>query len=201
MKRKVYTGFVSVFIIFVISLFFLSGCSQMSQMFVSMKGSLVGNSYKIWEYDNFGNRVMTLNGNKITMDGNVDSNGNLTSYMNITIDGNEWNHVGNTLIFVQDGVDLVTDFEIPDEVSTESGSTGFMPADRLINSYRNSFGKDSIVVVSSQLGVPICVFQGDDCYVKESENLPKTTEIYIDDHLVYVHRANIDIFPTEMFTK
>lgn len=176
----------------------LSSCSELGYIFESMKGSLVGNSYKIWEYDNFGNRVMTLSGDKISMEGNVDSNGELTSYVNITVDGYEWNHVGDTLIFVQEGVDMVTDFEIPDEVVSEGNSTGFMPTDRVINSFRNSFGKSSVVVVYSQLGVPICIFEGDNCYVKESDDLPKTTEIYIDDHLVYVHRANIDIFPTTL---
>lgn len=178
----------------------LSGCSEVGYIFTSMKGSLVGNSYTIWEYDNFGNRVLTLSGEKISMEGSEDSNGELTSYVNITVDGYEWNHVGDTLLFVPEGVDMVTDFEIPNEVVSNGNSTGFMPTDRVINSFRNSFGKSSVVVVYSQLGVPICIFEGDDCYVKESEDLPKTTEIYIDDYLLYVHRANIDIFPTALIS-
>ena len=40
---------------------------------------------------------------------------------------------------------------------------GLMDVDRVINHYRNLFGKKSVVIVSSQNGTPIGVFQGDNC--------------------------------------
>lgn len=119
--------------------------------------------------------------------------------MNITIDGYEWNHVGSTLVFMQNGIDMITDFTIPENIETNNSiSTGLMDIDRIINSYKNYFGKECIVIVSSQHGVPIGLFQGNDCYVKIPENLPKMTMISIDNKLVYVHRANIDIIPVEL---
>lgn len=179
----------------------LTGCASLGSMFQTLKGELVGNSYQIWEYDNFGNRILTLKGDKIALSGDYDSEtGELvSSYIDITVDGKSWEHVGGTLVFAQEGADMITDFQIPSDIESTSGSSGLIGIDRVINSYENSFGKARVVVVYSQTGAPICMFQGNDCYTEVPENLPKTTKIYIDGSLVYVHRANIDIFDAELF--
>lgn len=181
--------------------YILVGCASLGSMFQTLKGELVGNSYQIWEYDNFGNRILTLKGDKIALSGDYDSEtGELvSSYIDITVDGKEWNHVGGTLVFAQEGADMITDFQIPSDIESTSGSSGLIAVDRVINSYQNEFGKARVVVVYSQTGAPICMFQGNDCYTEVPENLPKTTKIYIDGSLVYVHRANIDIFDAELF--
>ena len=190
---------ISVVCICLISMFLFTGCASFLSTIQTLKGELIGNSYQIWEYDNFGNRILTLNGDKIALEGGVDENGELTSYMDITVDGYEWEHVGGTLVFAQKGVDMITDFQVPTELEDPNASVGLIGVDRVINNYRNEFGKDSVVVVYSQTGAPICMFQGDDCYTEVPADLPKTTKIYIDGGLVYVHRANIDIFPAKMF--
>jgi hypothetical protein len=177
----------------------LTGCSSLKSLIASWKGELFGNDYQVWEYDNFGNKILTLNGDNISLEGGTDSMGNDSSYIDITIDGYEWEHVGNTLVFAQEGVDMITDFQVPDTLSTPGASTGLQSVDRVINNYRNEFGKKSVVVVFSQTGAPICMFQGDDCYTEVPADLPKTTKIYIDGGLVYVHRANVDIIPAKMF--
>lgn len=177
----------------------LTGCASLGSWFQTLKGELIGNSYQIWEYDNFGNRILTLTGDKIALEGGTDEYGEATSYVDITVDGKEWNHVGGTLVFAQEGADMITDFQIPSEIESNFGSTGLMAVDRVINSYKNEFGKARVVVVYSQTGAPICMFQGDDCYTEVPADLPKTTKIYIDGNLVYVHRANIDIFDAALF--
>lgn len=195
---RIFIGIAIVFVL-VVGFFNLSGCSSIKSWIISIKGELFGNSYQIWEYDNFGNKILTLYGNKIALEGGTDNNGNESSYVNITVDGYEWEHVGNTLVFAQKDVDMITDFQLPEELNNPNASTGLISIDRKINSYRNKFGKKSVVVVFSQTGAPICLFQGDDCYKEVPSNLPKTTKIYIDGGLVYVHRANVDIIPAKMF--
>ena len=64
----------------------LSGCASLGSAIQTLKGELIGNSYPIWEYDNFGNRILTLSGDKIALEGGVDSNGEATSYVDITVD-------------------------------------------------------------------------------------------------------------------
>ena len=177
----------------------LTGCAAMDALFSRLKGELFGNDYDISQYDDFGNLVFTVHGNRVTMDCELDDNGEVSSYIDITIDGKSWKHVGSTLVFAQKGVDLITDFQLPENMGSDSASTGLMAVDRTINNYANFFGKDLVVLVSSQNGTPVALFQGDDCYAEIPGDLPKTTLIHIDGKLVYVHRANVDIIPAALF--
>ena len=177
----------------------LTGCAAIRAYFSQLKGELFGNDYIICQYDDFGNPVFTVRGDRVTMDCELDENGEVSSYIDITIDGRSWKHVGSTLVFYQEGVDLITDFQLPESMDSDSASTGFMAIDRTINNYANLFGKDLVVLVSSQNGTPVALFQGDDCYTEIPGDLPKTTLIHIDGKLVYVHRANVDIIPAALF--
>ena len=179
----------------------LTGCSAIGAYFSQLRGELFGNDYTIRQYDDFGNLVFTIYGDRVTMDCELDENGEVTSYIDITIDGHSWKHVGSTLVFAQAGVDMITDFQLPEDMQTSGSSTGLMAIDRRINEYANLFGKDLVVLVSSQNGTPVALFQGDDCYTEIPGDLPKTTLIHIDGKLVYVHRANVDIIPAELFTE
>ena len=178
----------------------LAGCASMSAFFNTLKGELFGNGYTIRQYDNFGNLVFTVYGDRVTMDCELDEYGEVSSYIDITIDGKSWQHVGSTLVFAQDGVDMITDFQVPEEMENGSGSTGLMAVDRRINEYANLFGKKLVVLVSSQNGTPVALFQGNSCYTEIPGDLPKTTMIIVDGKLVYVHRANVDIIPASLFT-
>ena len=175
------------------------GAAVMERIIGELKGELVGNDYQVFEYDNFGNQVLQVSGNKIAMSAEVDSAGEPTSYIDITVDGYDWMHVGSTLVFAQNGVDMITDFQIPETIETDrDGSLGLIAADRFVNSYKNLFGKSQVVLVSSQTGTPIGLFQGDNCNVSIPSMLPNATLVSIDGKLVYVHRANVDIMPTAM---
>lgn len=178
----------------------LAGCEALNAAITTLKGGLVGNDYNIYQYDNFGEPVFKVSGDKITMSAETTSTGEVTSYIDITIDGYEWQHVGSTLVFAQNGVDIITDFVVPEEIETSAGtSTGLMAADRFINNYRNLFGKKSVIIVSSQTGAPVCLLQGDSVYMEVPNDLPKTTKLSIDGKAVYIHRANVDIMPAAMF--
>ena len=177
----------------------LTGCAAIGTYFSKLTGSLFGKGYTITQYDNYGNLVFTVHGDKVTMDCQPDENGEVSSYIDITIGGESWKHVGSTLVFAQKGVDIITDFQRPEEMDSTGHSTGLMAVDRKINHYKNLFGKEYVVLVSSQNGTPIGLFQGDDCYMEIPADLPKTTLINIDGKMVYVHRANVDIIPAELF--
>lgn len=178
----------------------LTSCAFLQAIGTKLRGELVGNDYVITQYDNFGSQVLRVFGDKITLDGTTDTAGEQTSYITITIDGAEWEHVGSTLVFAQNGANMITDFTIPDEMHIENGSsTGLMAADRFVNHYANLFGSEKVVLVSSQNGTPIGLFTGEKCYKEIPSDLPKTTMAYIDGKMVYVHRGNIDILPASLF--
>lgn len=178
----------------------MTSCGIVDTYIKQLKGELIGNDYNITEYDHYGNPVLRVSGDKIRMDAETDNAGEPTSYINITIDGFEWKHVGATLVFAQNGADMITDFALPEHIESNGDtSTGLMSVDRFINNYKNAFGRGEVVLVSSQNGVPIGLFRGDKCTVTIPDNLPKTTLIDIDGKLVYIHRGIVDIIPTGLF--
>ena len=178
----------------------MTSCGIVDTYIKQLKGELIGNDYNITEYDHYGNPVLRVSGDKIRMDAETDNAGEPTSYINITIDGFEWKHVGATLVFAQNGADMITDFALPEHIESNGDtSTGLMSVDRFINNYKNAFGRSEVVLVSSQNGVPIGLFRGDKCTVTIPDNLPKTTLIDIDGKLVYIHRGIVDIIPTGLF--
>ncbi|MCI6621013.1 MAG: DUF5052 family protein [Firmicutes bacterium] len=60
-----------------LSLFVFSGCAKLASAINDIKGSLIGNQYTIYTYDNFGNLVLETSGKKIDIAGNTVKN---TSY-------------------------------------------------------------------------------------------------------------------------
>ena len=101
-----------------------SGCAALGAYINKLKGELFGNDYRIQQFDDFGNLVFTVYGDKVTMDCELDEYGEVSSYVDITIDGQSWKHVGSTLVFAQNGVDMITDFQLPEGMENETGGTG-----------------------------------------------------------------------------
>ena len=184
-------------------LIFLSGCSKWSSAINDLHGSLIGNSYSIYTYDNYGNQTLKTTGKKISITGNkiettsYDSDGSvvtgydLSSVVTITIDGKEIESCGDTCVFVQKGLEPEVDFSVEEISSTGGGSPALIA--RTLNKYKNDFGKSRVVVIKSQLGQPIAAFSGDDVYWEVPEDLPKMTKLMIDGKALYIHRANYQI--------
>ena len=193
-RKKIFFSIVAVILVFS-----LTGCAALDAFVSRLKGELFGNDYIIRQYDDFGNLIFTVHGDKVTMDCELDEYGEISSYIDITIDGESWKHVGSTLVFAQEKADMITDFQLPAEMEGQGGSTGLMAVDRRLNEYANFFGKELVILISSQNGTPVALFQGNDVYTEIPGDLPKTTLIHIDGAMVYVHRANIDIIPAEFF--
>lgn len=181
------------------------GCAQLNDFLGKVKGSLVGQKFDISMYDDSGTKTLEVSGNKVTVglmensaNFNVeDTTGFKSEVLDITINGKQMLQVGNTCIFEEEGLNMVTDFEVPEKVQTSNGG-GFVPLDRLVNHYKNKIGKSKVVIVSSQEGLPIGVYQGDDIYVTIPSDLPKMTRLNIDGKSLYIHRANYTILDKDL---
>lgn len=149
----------------VVLLFFLTGCGKLGSVINDIHGSLIGNNYTIYTYDNYGDQTLKTSGKKISITGNktknisYDSDGkattgyDLSSVITITIDGKEIESCGDTCIFVQKG--LVPEVDFSSEEIDSSGSNGITDnaaIARKLNRYKNDFGKSRVVVIKSQLG-------------------------------------------------
>lgn len=189
----------------------LTGCAANGDYMNDVKGNLSGNSYTIYTYDNYGQKVMTTTGDKINIAGNktkskgYDSEGNETtnydvsSVITILIDGKEIESCGDTCIFEQKGLKPEVDFTQEDIISHSTGKISentYIAG--ILNSYKNYFGKSRVVVIKSQLGQPIAAYSGDEVFWKIPDDLPKMTKLMIDGKALYIHRANFQIIDKEL---
>lgn len=176
-------------IVFILMSF--TSCASFNSWVQSAKGSIIGAEYNIEFYDNLGSKFMTAHGKKIDMEADTDSEGNMSSVINITIDGQQMVSCGSTAIFAEAGLNREVDFSADKVEGNNAGSITSVAT--LINCYRNAFGKPMVLVIQSQLGVPICAYSGDNVYWEVCDDLPKTTKLMIDGKAIYVHRANFQI--------
>lgn len=189
----------------------LTGCAANDDYMNDVKGNLSGNSYTIYAYDNYGQKVMTTTGDKINIAGNktkskgYDSEGNETtsydvsSVITILIDGKEIESCGDTCIFEQKGLKPEVDFTQEDIISHSTGKISdntYIAG--IVNYYKNYFGKSRVVVIKSQLGQPIAAYSGDEVFWKIPDDLPKMTKLMIDGKALYIHRANFQIIDKEL---
>lgn len=189
----------------------LTGCAANDDYMNDVKGNLSGNSYTIYTYDNYGQKVMTTTGDKINIAGNktkskgYDSEGNETtsydvsSVITILIDGKEIESCGDTCIFEQKGLKPEVDFTQEDITSHSTGKiseNAYIAG--IVNYYKNYFGKSRVVVIKSQLGQTIAAYSGDEVFWKIPDDLPKMTKLMIDGKALYIHRANFQIIDKEL---
>lgn len=184
----------------------LTGCSFIGSKIQDIKGSLIGDSYTIEFYDNYGAKFLTSKGERIDLEGNyvpVYSDGEKTSYelssvVTITIDGNNLETTGSTVIFEGKGLKKIEDFSI-NETNSESNSVmDITSISRNINEIKNTLGVSKVVIIQSQMGVPICAYGGNNVYWEIPEDLPKTTKLMIDGKPLYIHRANYVLMDTKL---
>ena len=184
----------------------LAGCGSIQQKVNDFNGHIFGNTYTIDTFDNFGTKVLTTRGSKIDISGNIvqeatyDNSEEASGYVNtlssvitLTIDGHEMLSCGDTMVFYEDGLTPVVDFRV-EGIDSESSSILDSPAiSGLVNSVKNKFGKQMVVVIKSQTGYPIYAFTGKKVTWSIPDDLPKFTKLMVDGKALYMHRANFQI--------
>lgn len=203
MKSKKFKKINIILLVFSI-VFVLSGCSALDSFVSKIKGELIGQKFNINVYDDFANKILNLQGEKVTVglkensaNSDTESTGYKSDVLEITVNGQQMLQIGNTILFEEQGLNMVEGFEIPEDVTITNGG-GFVPLDRFINDIKNLKGTGKTVVISSQTGIPIGVYQGEKVYVEIPEDLPKMTLLNIDGKSLYIHRANYIILDSSM---
>ena len=150
-NRKIFTRLLILLIVTVLIAASLCGCETLTAKLKQIKGGLVGVAFTYYEYDSYGNRIFTVSGNKISMEGvktksvGYNSNGaivttyELSSVVNITVDGYQHAACGSSLIFEEKGLSQVN-IDIPeylDSVRTQALPHG-LTASKTISENRRS---------------------------------------------------------------
>lgn len=189
----------------------LTGCAGFKSDVNSLNGSITGNTYECQFFSNHGQKFMTMTGQKIDINENIvreriytdkgwGYTKTLSSVITVTVDGNEVESCGTTILFIEDGLTPDIDFTMQDITSVAQGILDNTILANTVNRYKNWFGKSRVVVIQSQMGDPIMAFSGDEVYYTVCEDLPKTTKLMIDGHALYIHRANFQIIDKDLLT-
>ena len=167
----------------------LGGCGVIDQFTAKFKNSFLGNGGKLTVYDAWGNNTLTLNRVSVGIGVVPDS-----EVLDIQVDGRQVLHVGSTLLFAEEGLTAVEDYDYDylKRVTGESKPT-YVPLERNLNSLANKLGKKRVVVVKSQMGIIVGVYEGNTVAVSVPANLPKTTLVTIDGKALYIHRADYEV--------
>ena len=187
----------------------LTGCAGFQSDVNSLNGSITGNTYECQFFSNYGKKFMTMSGQKIDINENIvreriytdkgwGYTKTLSSVITVTVDGNEVESCGTTILFIEDGLTPDVDFTMQDITSVAQGILDNTILANAVNRYKNWFGKSRVVVIQSQMGDPIMAFSGDEVYYTVCEDLPKTTKLMIDGHALYIHRANFQIIDKDL---
>ncbi len=189
----------------------IPGCSNSIN---ELRGDLVGNSFVITTYDNYGQQTLKTSGKRVnvsrnkvkpsgyTESGNAYESWELSSVITITIDGREMETCGDTCIFAEKGLEPDLDFTTPEFIESHGGSPMTITSlSYALNQYRNYFGKNRVVVIKSQTGQPIVAYSGNNVYWEVRTDLPKTTKLMIDNKALYIHRANFQIIDAKLLDK
>ena len=199
-------------ILIISSVVVMTGCSIFDSRINDIKGKLSGNSYSCYFYDNNGEKFLTVTGQKIGLTSNVVEEGQidssdgsystsygLSSIVTLNVDGQQMESCGDTIIFEEKGLSPDAEFTLSDINSKSNGKISDNAIiSNVINKYKNQFGKSQVVVIQSQLGVPICAYSGEKVYWEVREDLPKTTKLMVDGKALYIHRANFQIIDRDL---
>lgn len=175
-----------------------------SELLNTVKGNLVGQEFTITSYDDYGTKTNSIKGTKVSLgllknsaNYEVNTSDFKSEVLDITINGQEMLSIGQTILFEETGVDAIEEFSMEENIDVSSGGS-FVPMDKYINNIKNFIGKPKTIIISSQLGTPLAVYQGESVKVSIPDDLPKTTRITIDGKSLYIHRANYQILDTNL---
>lgn len=182
-------------VVLLISVSASAGCATLRSQFKDMGAEILGLQRTFVVYDDSGNETMTVTGTRTDMQPSEVEN-----MLLIEVDGSRWQHVGSTMLAFESG--LKNHIDGYKEALTLTGSGGTITAiDKTLNQFfSNTIGLERIVIVKTQAGVPIAVFEGNNVLV-EASALPQTTKILIDNKRLHVYRADLEIIESSLFGK
>lgn len=191
MKKKL----LSIIVILTLTLS-LASCKAISSSFKDFSAELIGLERVFNVYDDAGNLTMSVTGDNTNIEAS-----DVENVLLIEVDGSRWQHVGSTLIAYENGLDNYVD-QYRDTLTLDGkGSGSITSIDSTINDFLSkTTGLSRIIIVKTQTGIPIAVFEGDKALV-ESSSLPNTTKILIDGKRLHIYRADLEVIETSLFEK
>lgn len=171
-----------------LSIILLIGCSSIKSKIKDYSAELIGLEREFHVYDDDGNETLFVKGDNTDMQASEVDN-----VLLIEVDGSRWQHVGSTLIAYESGItNYVNDYKEALNLSGDNKGT-ITAIDSALNQFvSGTSGLKRIIIVKTQNGIPVAVFDGDKVLIEES-SLPNTTKVLIDGKRLHIYRADLEI--------
>ena len=180
----------------------LVGCQDIKMSIKDIEKDLFGLSSTVRTFDSNGDVIDRIVGKSVKIERNrkFDTEKSDSSVVKVTMGGKEINHVGSSMILSESGLeDILDSVDVHQVVENSSRKSPFL--NTIVNDYKNSFtGLPRLVMVRSQLGFPLAVYEGDKVSIYSTE-IPNSTALLIDGKLLILYRVDYTIYDTSLLVK
>ncbi|MBF0786398.1 MULTISPECIES: DUF5052 family protein [unclassified Streptococcus] len=204
MKKKL----VQTALVFALSLGVLAGCQSLQNWWKNTKAEWIGLDMTVRTYDENSQLIDQMSGKSLSISRNedfdsVDSEGNSrgdSAVLKITLGKYEIDHVGSSLIAVEDGLeDIFLKYQKNTIADDQQAAVPLL--NRMVSKFKNDFtGKAKVILIRSQNGTPLATYAGNKVSLYASD-APKTSELLIDGKRLIIYRCEYTIYDRELLEK
>lgn len=195
-------------LILTVMLGLLGGCQSIQNWWKNTKAEWIGLEMTVRTYDENSQLIDQMSGKSLSISRNedfdsVDSEGNSkgdSSVLKITLGKYEIDHVGSSLIAVEDGLeDIFLKYQTTTTVDDQKPAVPLL--NRMLSKFKNDFtGKEKVILIRSQNGTPLATYAGNKVSLYASD-APKTSELLIDGKRLIIYRCDYTIYDRELLEK
>ena len=177
----------------------LAACSNIDDWSLSLKSKIGQLPLIVSTYDANGQKIDQIKAKSVYIHtdremSKTDNDGNeKSSVIDVDYGKNRMTHVGSTLIAYEGLTNYEDKFTKHVNIADHTKSIPLL--NTMYQDFKNDWSGDSkVVMIRSQLGLPLAVFTGKHVSIHQS-NMKNATKFVIDGHRLLVYRADYTIYP------
>lgn len=191
---------VSLFLFSFLMLLTLAGCSNIQNWELSLRSKVGGLPLTVSTYDANGQKIDQIKAKSVDIHTDKklsqkdESGKENSSVIDVDYGNKRMTHVGSTLI-AYEGLKNYGDLYNEKHVNVEEQNKSIPLLNTMYQDFKNDWnGNEKVVMIRSQLGMPIAVFAGKKVSIHKSD-MKNSTQFVIDGHRLFVYRADYTIYP------
>lgn len=177
----------------------LTACSNFQNWELSMRSKIGALPLTVSTYDSNGQKIDQIRAKSVNI--HIDkkmSQKNSTgteksSVIDVDYGSNRMIHVGSTMIAYEGLKNYEDYFNKKVKINDQNRSVPLL--NTMYQNFKNDWsGSSRVVMIKSQLGMPIAVFVGNHVSIHKSD-MKNATQFVIDGHRLFVYRADYTVYP------
>lgn len=179
----------------------LSGCSNFQNWELSLRSKIGALPLTVSTYDSNGQKIDQIKAKSVNihtdkkMSQKDNSGKENSSVIDVDYGNQRMTHVGSTLIAYEGLKNYEDVFNKHVKINDQNHSIPLL--NTMYQNFKNDWnGESKIVMIRSQLGMPIAVFAGKNVSIHKSD-MKNSTQFVIDGHRLFAYRADYTVYPVD----